>query len=127
MPTARITSKGQITIPKQVRERLGVEPGDALEFRFEDDRLTVHPVHRRRVSDFRGLFPISQARDFSEERDQAWVARAAAHRGLRRTRCVRRSSMPTSCCASSRTSRASWLTESPRSSKPPNGSASRSS
>lgn len=75
MATARISSKGQITIPKQVRERLGLEPGDALEFWFEDDRLEVRPVRRRRVNEFRGLFHVPQARDFAEERAQAWSAR----------------------------------------------------
>ena len=29
---AKITSKGQVTIPKEVRDRLGVGPGDRLEF-----------------------------------------------------------------------------------------------
>lgn len=29
---SKITSKGQVTIPKRVRERLGVRPGDELEF-----------------------------------------------------------------------------------------------
>ena len=32
MPSAVLTSKGQITIPKEVREALGVESGDRLEF-----------------------------------------------------------------------------------------------
>ena len=32
MPTATVTSKGQITIPKAVRESLGVETGDRVEF-----------------------------------------------------------------------------------------------
>lgn len=29
MAIARITSKGELTIPKEMRERLGVEPGNA--------------------------------------------------------------------------------------------------
>lgn len=32
MPTATMTSKGQITIPKEVRAHLGVAPGDRLDF-----------------------------------------------------------------------------------------------
>jgi AbrB family looped-hinge helix DNA binding protein len=32
MPVAKVTSKGQITIPKQVRERMGLKVGDQIEF-----------------------------------------------------------------------------------------------
>ncbi len=32
MASATLTSKGQITLPKSVRDRLGVETGDRLEF-----------------------------------------------------------------------------------------------
>ncbi len=30
--TAKVTSKGQITLPKEVRSRLGISPGDEVEF-----------------------------------------------------------------------------------------------
>ena len=32
MASATVTSKGQITLPKSVRDRLGIEAGDRLEF-----------------------------------------------------------------------------------------------
>ena len=32
MASATLTSKGQVTVPKSVRERLGIEAGDRLEF-----------------------------------------------------------------------------------------------
>ncbi len=38
---ARITSKGQVTIPRAVREALGVQAGDALVFRVEEHRAVV--------------------------------------------------------------------------------------
>lgn len=37
MPSAKLTSKGQITIPKEVREALGLHTGDRLAFRVHDD------------------------------------------------------------------------------------------
>ena len=33
MPKATVTYKGQITLPKAVREQLGVRPGDRVSFR----------------------------------------------------------------------------------------------
>jgi len=42
MPRAKLTSKGQITIPKPVRDALGINPGDRVNFRVrEDGTITV--------------------------------------------------------------------------------------
>jgi antitoxin PrlF len=38
---ARLTSKGQITIPKAVREALGLTVGDAVVFRIEGERALL--------------------------------------------------------------------------------------
>ncbi len=35
----RITIKGQVTIPKEVRERFGLKPGSNVEFVVENDRV----------------------------------------------------------------------------------------
>jgi antitoxin PrlF len=37
MPTATMSSKGQMVIPKAIRERLGLRPGDTLDFVVQDD------------------------------------------------------------------------------------------
>ena len=44
---ARVTSKGQITLPKEVRDRLGIHPGSEVEFEIEDGRAIMH----KRVSE----------------------------------------------------------------------------
>lgn len=38
---ATVTSKGQVTIPKAVRDLLGIEPGTEVEFRRTDDGVVV--------------------------------------------------------------------------------------
>ncbi len=37
----RMTSKGQVTIPKQVRDKLGLRPGDEVGFREEGQAMIV--------------------------------------------------------------------------------------
>lgn len=32
----RVTSKGQVTIPQQIRERLGITPGSEVDFELDD-------------------------------------------------------------------------------------------
>ena len=39
--SARVTSKGQVTIPQAVRDALALEEGDALIFRVEGDRAVI--------------------------------------------------------------------------------------
>ncbi len=36
-----VTSKGQVTIPKPVRDRLGIKPGNAVEFQLAPDGRVV--------------------------------------------------------------------------------------
>jgi AbrB family looped-hinge helix DNA binding protein len=44
MPRSTITSKGQVTIPKAIRERLGLAVGDTLEFTVDDEgRIIARP------------------------------------------------------------------------------------
>lgn len=52
MPSATITSKGQVTIPVDVRNQLGLESGDRIEFSFNEDtgRYEVYPATRSLAS-----------------------------------------------------------------------------
>jgi AbrB family looped-hinge helix DNA binding protein len=38
---AKVTSKGQVTVPKVVRDALGIEEGDEVVFRVEGDRAVL--------------------------------------------------------------------------------------
>ncbi|NOY01095.1 MAG: AbrB/MazE/SpoVT family DNA-binding domain-containing protein [Verrucomicrobia bacterium] len=41
MIVAKVTSKGQITIPKKIRERLGVHPGETVGFEEKNNLLII--------------------------------------------------------------------------------------
>lgn len=41
---AKITSKGQITVPLEIRRLLGVRPGDRLLFEADDAGVRVQPL-----------------------------------------------------------------------------------
>lgn len=44
MPEAKVTSKGQVTIPKEVREKLQVDAGDRVQFLIRKDGVVeLHP------------------------------------------------------------------------------------
>ena len=55
----RVTTKGQVTIPIEVREQMGISPGDEVEFHFDVVTHTAHLVkiepsamtHGRRVAE----------------------------------------------------------------------------
>ena len=56
MPTATVTSKGQITIPKEVRETLGLEAGHRVSFRIRENKVVeMRPENMDLMSLF-GIF-----------------------------------------------------------------------
>lgn len=76
MTTATLTSKGQITVPIDVRRALGVESGDRVEFvEVAPGRYEVLAATRP-VTDLKGMFGKPR-RKVSVERMNAVIA----HRG----------------------------------------------
>ncbi len=44
MEFARITTKGQMTIPKRIREAVGLRTGDVVAFEAEDGRVSFRKI-----------------------------------------------------------------------------------
>lgn len=77
MPSATITSKGQITIPKAVRDELGVCEGDRVAFRvLEDGRVVVEP-ETIDLLELRGILKPRRRGVTVAEMDEAIRAEAA--------------------------------------------------
>jgi antitoxin PrlF len=70
MATATMTSKGQLTIPKEIRDKLGLREGDKVELLLEGDHVTLR-LATRDVRALKGLIG-KPARPVSlEEMDEA--------------------------------------------------------
>jgi antitoxin PrlF len=66
---AKVTSKGQLTIPKEVRRALGVREGDSLLFEVdEDDEQVRVRVERKPVSfaDYEGAWREGKGMSLAE-------------------------------------------------------------
>lgn len=71
---ARITSKGQITIPRDIRRALGVRPGDRLLFESDGTQVHVRPLRAKSPFEkYRGIGNPGLASGRKAVRD--WVRR----------------------------------------------------
>ena len=76
-----ISSKGQITVPVEVRRRLGLKQGDRVEFVYEDGRTVLRPARTEKnpFTAYLGAFPAFSSREeivayYRELRDDdPWV------------------------------------------------------
>ncbi len=71
MPSSRLSSKGQVTIPQKVRERLGLRPGDRVDFVEEGGEIHLKP-ERERTNPFDAYIGIAPGFKSVEEIN-AWV------------------------------------------------------
>lgn len=55
MPTATLTSKGQITIPSSIRKRLGLKTGDRIDFVLEPSGRVTLASKQAPFEDLRGI------------------------------------------------------------------------
>ncbi len=63
---AKITSKGQITIPRDVRRALQVQEGDTVIFDVAEDGVRLRPRHTGSVRAFVGACRIGQGKTAAE-------------------------------------------------------------
>jgi AbrB family looped-hinge helix DNA binding protein len=51
MIAARVGRKGQVVVPKEIRDKLKIRPGDAIVFKMVGGKLIVERVIERRMKD----------------------------------------------------------------------------
>lgn len=77
MAAATVTSKGQITIPKAIRDLLGVKPGDRVVFIRQPDGRVVVEGETVDVRSLRGMLK-HRGKSVSVDEMNETIARAAS-------------------------------------------------
>ena len=78
MSTAILTSKGQITIPVKVRNALGLDAGDRIEFVEDEKGQFTIVAATRSVRELKGLFQGKRSKPVSIEEMNAAIAKRAS-------------------------------------------------
>lgn len=69
---ARVTSKGQVTLPVAVRRSLSIVEGDDLEFETTSGGASLRVVHRRPLASYLGALKVEKVLpDHAAERREA--------------------------------------------------------
>jgi AbrB family looped-hinge helix DNA binding protein len=76
-PSSTISSKGQVTVPVEVRHRLGLREGDRVEFVSEDGRTFLRPLRNddNPFEAFIGALPAFK----TKEEINAWLRELRGH------------------------------------------------
>jgi len=77
--TGKVTSKGQTTVPKEVRDFLGLEEGTQMEWIVDDGKVTVKPRKLRAV-DLAGMLGPSPVGPVSIEEMNEAIGQAIVER-----------------------------------------------
>jgi antitoxin PrlF len=67
-----LSSKGQLTVPQEIRKRLGLETGDRVEFVVEPDRTVIKPA-RSEANPFEKYIGILGPFPGGDEGIKAWI------------------------------------------------------
>jgi AbrB family looped-hinge helix DNA binding protein len=67
MPYSTITSKGQVTIPRQIREKLELKVGDKLNFQYQKNGTVLLAVASKKVNEVYGMLAYRAKKPVSVE------------------------------------------------------------
>jgi AbrB family looped-hinge helix DNA binding protein len=83
MLNVRVNLKGQVTLPREIRRKLKIKPGDQMAVILDGEQIVFKPFTKT-LLDMRGSIKVKGAQDFDKIRQDVLTKRAtrnASHEG----------------------------------------------
>jgi len=72
MNIGKLSKKGQIVIPKEIREKFGIKPGDAVIFKIQGDKVILERIQEKMSDILINSEPIEKSLDFQRKLRDEW-------------------------------------------------------
>jgi AbrB family looped-hinge helix DNA binding protein len=94
MPITTVSSKGQLVIPKEIRNALGIKPKQKMNLKIVEDHVEMEPLPENPVEYFCGIFKegsslteaLLREREEDKKREEKRDTRFLRSSGLSKTR-----------------------------------------
>jgi AbrB family looped-hinge helix DNA binding protein len=72
MNVGKMSKKGQIVIPKEIREKFGIKPGDAVIFKIQGDKVVLEKIQEKMSEILINSKPVEKSLDFQKKLRDEW-------------------------------------------------------
>lgn len=72
MNVGKMSKKGQIVIPKEIREKFGILPGDAVIFRVQGNKIIIEKINQKMSEILVNSKPVKDSIEFQKELREEW-------------------------------------------------------
>jgi len=72
MNVGKMSKKGQIVIPKKIREKFGIKPGDAIIFRIHGNTVILEKIQEKMSEILKNSKPIENSLTFQRKLREEW-------------------------------------------------------
>jgi AbrB family looped-hinge helix DNA binding protein len=74
MTLVRMSTRGRVTIPKKIRDSLGIKPGDSVAISLKDGVILIQPI-KNSLEDQHGSVETDGLQDFNKVREEVKKSR----------------------------------------------------
>ena len=72
MNVGKMSKKGQIVFPKEIREKFGIKPGDAVIFKIQGNKVIMEKIQEKMSEILKNSKPVENSIEFQRKLRDEW-------------------------------------------------------